>query len=294
MTIDNFVNILPHSASDLESLLECASRLKLEPQAFDRPLSGYTVGMILQKPSMRTRVSFEVGLNRLGGHLIQLSPTDIGFGTREPLSDMMGVLSRYCNALILRVKQHADLLACLQHSSIPLINGLSDESHPCQALADIMTILECKSQDAKIVYVGDGNNVCQSLIDICSVLTLNLTVITPEGHAPKHGRSATITHDMAACAGADVLYTDVWMSMGQDAVSLTAFKPYQINTAVMQIAHPNAIVMHCLPAVRGEEITESVLTGSQSVVFQQAENRLYAQQAIMIMLMRRSLWKQWY
>jgi|TARA_Y100000389_G_scaffold201778_1_gene245312 ornithine carbamoyltransferase len=294
VTIDNFVNILPHSASDLESLLACAKRLKSEPQAFDRPLSGYTVGMILQKPSMRTRVSFEVGLNRLGGHLIQLSPTDIGFGTREPLSDMMGVLSRYCNALILRVKQHADLLACLQHSSIPIINGLSDESHPCQALADIMTVLECKSQDAKIVYVGDGNNVCQSLIDICSVLTLNLTVITPEGHAPKHGRSATITHDMAACSGADVLYTDVWMSMGQDAVSLTAFKPYQINTAIMQTAHPNAIVMHCLPAVRGEEITASVLTGSQSVVFQQAENRMYAQQAIMIMLMRRSLWKQWY
>jgi len=294
VTIDNFIDILPHSAADLESLLDCANRLKSEPNAFERPLSGYTVGMILQKPSMRTRVSFEVGLNRLGGHLIQLSPTDIGFGTREPLSDMMGVLSRYCNALILRVKHHTDLLACLQHASIPIINGLSDESHPCQALADIMTVLECKSRDAKIVYIGDGNNVCQSLIDICSVLSLNLTVITPEGHAPKHPRNATITHTMAACAGADVLYTDVWMSMGQEAVDVAVFQPYQINDAVLATAQPDAIVMHCLPAVRGEEITDSVLTGSQSVVFQQAENRMYAQQAIMIMLMRRSLWKQWY
>ena len=282
------------SESDILNILDCAVRLKHNPDAFKNTLKNYSIAMVLEKPSMRTRVSFEVGIQKLGGQLVNLPPDDIGFGHREPLSDTMAVLSRYCDAIILRVKKHSDLLTCVAYTQVPIINGLSDKTHPCQALADIMTIKAYKSDTAHLVYIGDGNNVCQSLINICDKLTLNLTVITPDGRQPFDHGNAHVTTDITACDSADVIYTDVWSSMGQEPANLADFMPYQVNKKLLARAKSDAIILHCLPAVRGEEITNSILTGPHSVVFEQAENRLYVQQAVLLMILRSDLWQQWY
>ncbi|MDY7109111.1 MAG: ornithine carbamoyltransferase [Planctomycetota bacterium] len=301
----NLVSIRDLTAEELWEILKTAEALKLEQlRGQAHPLlAGKTLGMIFQKPSLRTRVSFEVGMTQLGGHAIYLAPADISLGKRETTEDIALVLSRYCDMLMARVFGHDIIVDLAQHATVPVINGLSDLEHPCQILADLQTMWEKKGglTGLNVVYSGDGNNVAHSLMYGAALLGMNLTVVTPPDYEPNAdilGESRAIaeanactiavsTDLMEACRGADVIYTDVWASMGQEAEAeerRNFFMPYQVNGKLLDVADGEAIIMHCLPAHYGEEIEYDVSRTPHSVIFDQAENRLHAQKALMALV----------
>lgn len=265
------------------------------------PLKGKTLGLIFEKPSTRTRVSFEAGMNQLGGQALFLASEKIQISRGESLADTAKVLSRYVDGLVVRTFNQSALEEWARHTSIPVINGLTDHCHPCQALADLLTIVEKKgpAKGLKLAYIGDGNNITHSLLEIGAKVGMHVSVGCPPGYEPDNtivkqarvegaqtGASIEITHDpMVAAKHADAIYTDVWISMGQEDEQeprMAAFAPYQVNSQLLKQAKPNAVVLHCLPAHRGEEITAEVLDGAQSVVLDQAENRLHIQKAILL------------
>ena len=265
-----------------------------------RPLFGRTLAMVFQKPSNRTRVSFEVGMYHLGGHALPLSPQEIQMGQRETPSDTGRVLDRYIDAIMARTFSHREIEELAAAAEVPVINGLSDLHHPCQALADLLTVREefGGQEGVKLTYVGDGNNVANSLALGCALTGAELTIAHPPGHAPDprvtklaaaSGVAPTLTEDpQEGVAGARVVYTDVWASMGQEAEAeerKKEFAPYQVNKELMSLAASDAIFLHCLPAHRGEEVTAGVIDGLQSRVFDQAENRLHAQKALLYLLL---------
>ncbi|MGF1471088.1 MAG: ornithine carbamoyltransferase [Rubrobacteraceae bacterium] len=265
-----------------------------------RPLRGRTLAMVFQKPSNRTRVSFEVGMYQLGGHALHLSPEEIQMGKRETPGDTGRVLARYIDAIMVRTFDHQELEELAAAADVPVVNGLSDTHHPCQALADLLTVREAFGTVAgvDIAYIGDGNNVAHSLAIACALTGANLKIAHPEGHAPdaeitelarKLGRAPELTEDpREAVSGARVVYTDVWASMGQESEAAERkkkFLPYQVDEALMGLAAEDAVFLHCLPAHRGEEVTAEVIDGPQSRVLDQAENRLHAQKALLYLLL---------
>ena len=299
----SFTRVADWDRDELLQVLDLADELKKLQQAREphELLPGRTLGMIFQKPSTRTRVSFEVGIYQLGGAGLYLSASDLQLGRGETIKDTAVVLSRYLDAIMIRTFAQADVEELAAHASIPVINGLTDSAHPCQALADVMTIRERfgRVEGLKVVYLGDGNNVCASLMVACAKLGANFVAATPEGYRPpdkavriarETGASVELVGDpRTAVEGADVLYTDVWTSMGQEAEReqrLRDLQGYGIDAALFARAGPRAIVLHCLPAHYGEEITEDVLYGPQSAVWDQAENRLHAQKALMALVIR--------
>lgn len=304
--MDHFLAIGDHSPSELQSLLDLATRLKAEWKSVgNRPvLANKVLGMIFQKPSLRTRVSFDMAMRHLGGDALYLSPNEIGLGKRESIADVARVMSGYVDAVMARVFEHEHILELARWSDVPIINGLSDYNHPCQALADALTIQERlgKLNGINVSYVGDGNNVAASLMHICAKLGANFTIATPESYeldeeavklgemfAAESGSAITLLHDPHKAANdADVIYTDTWTSMGQEEEALQrerVFPPFQVNTELVNEAKPNVIVMHCLPAHRGQEITDEVADGPHSVIFPQAHNRMHAQKAILVRLL---------
>jgi len=267
-------------------------------------LKGKTLGMIFQKSSTRTRVSFEVGMWQLGGMALFLSANDLQIGRGEPVKDTARVLARYLDGIMIRTFSHAEVEELAHYADIPIINGLTDLLHPCQALTDLFTALEIKGDLAgrKLTYIGDGNNVANALLHTCAKVGMDVTIACPEGYRPdakmlaeaeadaalSGAKVLVISDPQAAVKGADVLYTDVWASMGMEAEKARRekdFAGYQINSALLKLAKPDAVVMHCLPAHRGEEITDEVIESPQSVVIDEAENRLHVQKAIMALLM---------
>ena len=302
----HFLTLADLTPDQVWHLLDLAHRLKEEWRAGGNAprLRGKVLGMIFQKPSLRTRVSFDVAMLQLGGHALYLSPNEIQLGVRESIADVARVTSRYVNGIMARVFAHAHVEELAQYATVPVINGLSDYAHPCQILADLFTIHEKRGrlEGLKLAYVGDGNNVCHSLLFGAALTGMHIAVATPPGYEPspeavrrareiaaETGSEIALTRDPhAAVAEADVIYTDVWASMGQEAERerrLKVFPPYQVNAQLVARARPDVMVMHCLPAHRGEEITDEVIDGPHSIVFDQAENRLHAQKAILVELM---------
>lgn len=303
----HFLSLADLSPAEVQKLLDLAVRLKEEwKRGGNRPiLAGKTLGMIFQKPSLRTRVSFEAGMAHLGGRAFYLSPQEVQMGQREPVADVARVLSRYVDIILARVFAHSDIEELAANSSVPVINALSDFSHPCQGLSDLLTIREKLGglQGVKLAYVGDGNNVAHSLLFGASLIGMHISVATPPGYeaqakavaraqelAKTTGTKLKITNDpTAAVQGADVIYTDVWASMGQEKEwerRLSIFTPYQVNRTLLEKAGGRPQVMHCLPAHRGEEITAEVIESPQSIVFDQAENRMHAQKALLVALLK--------
>jgi ornithine carbamoyltransferase len=303
----DFLRVNDWDADELTSVLDLADRLKARQREHveHRHLEGRTLGMIFQKPSTRTRVSFEVGMFQLGGAALYLAAGDLQLGRGETIKDTGVVLSRYLDGIMIRTFAQADVDELAAAADIPVINGLTDKFHPCQALADVMTIRERLGgfDGVRVVYFGDGNNVCHSLMIACSKLGMDFVAATPDGYEPSEevvgwaraaanvsGSAVELTHDpRAAAEGADVLYTDVWTSMGQDEERdqrLADLAGFGIDDALVSLASERAIVLHCLPAHYGEEITEDVLYGPRSAVWDQAENRLHAQKALMALVIR--------
>lgn len=301
----DFITVRDYSAAEVRKLIDVAMDIKAHPGKYAEALKGKALAMIFEKPSLRTRVTFNVGIQQLGGFAIYLSPAEISLGKRESVADVARNLERMVQGVMARTFSHKVVEELAHHAHIPVINGLTDYNHPCQAMADYMTFLEFKKQISgrRLAYVGDGNNVCVSLIHTAARLGVHVAVATPPGYEPDpevvqwartHGAETgckiDLTHDpVEAVTGADAIYTDVWTSMGQEAEAtarLAIFRPYQVNEALFAHAHPDAIFLHCLPAHRGEEVTDGVMEAPRSVVFQQAENRLHAQKAIMLHLMR--------
>ncbi|MGE4170747.1 MAG: ornithine carbamoyltransferase [Candidatus Margulisiibacteriota bacterium] len=280
------------TTASLLALLNTAETLKKDLKAGQRTpvLSGKTLALIFQKPSTRTRVSFEVGMKQLGGDVVHLQEHEMGLGKREPIADVAQVLSRYVDGIMIRANSHADIEALAASSSVPVINGLSDLAHPCQALADVLTLQENfgRLDGLKLTYIGDGNNVCYSLIEIAQKLGIHVTVACPKGYEPvvPSTWTYTLTHDpMAGAQGAHALYTDVWASMGQESEHqkrLQAFSGFTVTTDLMNQADSEAIFLHCLPAHRGEEVAAAVLDQSYSKIFDQAENRMHAQKGLLV------------
>ena len=306
MRSKDLITLADLGSDEVWEILHLAAQLKSELKSGNaRPLlAGKTLAMIFQKPSLRTRVSFEVGMWQLGGRALYLSPDEIQLGKRESVPDVARVLSRYVDAIMARVFAHRDVEQLAAFASVPVINGLSDLTHPCQALADLLTVWERmgRLEGVTLAYVGDGNNVAHSLLLGGALVGMTVRVATPKGYEPdpgivkkarsiaaNTGSSILLTNDpRVAVTDADVIYTDVWASMGQEAEyqqRLSIFRPYQVNAALVSAAKPSAIVMHCLPAHRGEEITEGVIDSPRSIVFDQAENRLHAQKAVMVLLL---------
>jgi ornithine carbamoyltransferase len=292
----DFLDVADLSAEELRQVLDLAHAIKAGRWS-QRPLQGRHIAMLFQKPSHRTRVSFEVGIARLGGTATTLSEQDVQLGVRETVADAARVLDRYVDGVVARLRMHADLLELASASAKPVINGLTDRSHPCQVLADLVTLEEVQGELSRqhVVYVGDGNNIAASLIEASALGGFRLTVVSPAAYQPKgdvleRARSISkeplqveLTSHLAGLDDATAIYTDVWASMGQESERderRKAFAPYQVNQAVMDAA-PGAVFLHCLPAHRGEEVTDEVIDGPRSLVFDQAENRLYAQMAIM-------------
>ncbi|HUT16667.1 MAG TPA: ornithine carbamoyltransferase [Anaerolineae bacterium] len=302
----DLVNLADLSADELWHILNVAQELKEEWQGGgNQPiLVGKTLAMVFQKPSLRTRVSFETGMLQLGGQALYLSPSEIQLGKRESVEDVARVLSRYVDCIMARVFAHREIVTLAQYASVPVINGLSDHNHPCQALADLLTILEKKGalRGLRLAWVGDGNNVLTSLLFGASKMGMDVAVATPRGYEPptevmqlafrfagENESAIEVGNDPhAAVRDADVIYTDVWTSMGQDAERqerLRVFPPYQVNAALVSGAAPDVIVMHCLPAHRGQEISGEVADGPHSVLFDQAENRMHAQKGLLAVLL---------
>ncbi len=294
----DLLRIADLQTSEIEAILDLATRLKRELRArTPHPLlAGRTLAMIFEKPSLRTRVTFEVGMVQLGGAAISLAQGDIKLGEREPAGDIARNLERWVDLILARTFLHQSVLDLAMAARVPVINGLSDLHHPCQVLADCFTLLERRGRIAglRVVFVGDGNNMAHSWMDAAARLGFDFALACPPGYEPdpaitaEAGSRVTITHDVdAAVRGADVLYTDVWTSMGQEheaAARRRAFRQFQVNERLVAAAGPDVLVMHCLPAHRGEEITEAVMESPRSVIFDQAENRLHVQKAIMVWL----------
>lgn len=298
----DFLSVSDISREGLQQILDRALRLKAETKQgrWCTDLEGKTVALLFQKPSLRTRVSFEQGVLQLGGHAMYLSPQEVGLGERESVPDVARVLSRYVDCIVVRANRHSDIEVLAQYSTVPVINALSDLTHPCQALADFLTVLEKRKvlSGQQMTYIGDGNNVAHSLILAAAKSGVHFRIACPQGFEPLPeivekaradaevtGATIAVVRDpREAAEGADILYTDVWTSMGQEAegeARRRAFSGYRIDARLLSLAKPDAIVMHDLPAHRGEEITDDVIDGAQSVVFDQAENRLHAQKGLL-------------
>ena len=301
----DFLGLADLSPGQFRGLLVLARSLKDGTAAGDpwRLLAGQVLAMLFMKPSLRTRVSFDVAMLQLGGHALYLSPAEVGLGQRESVPDVARVLARYVDGIMARVFAHQDIVDLATHADVPVINGLSDHCHPCQALADFLTLLEVRGELAgtRLAYFGDGNNVAHSLLVGGALSGMTVTVVHPPGYAPDAavvdwaatlaegtGGRIDATTDLAAGEGADVLYTDVWASMGQEAEAparRAVFEPYQLNERLLARAAPDCVILHCLPAHRGDEITDALIDGPRSRVFDQAENRLHAQKAVLAWLM---------
>jgi ornithine carbamoyltransferase len=301
----DFLTIRDFTPQQIEHLLKLAKDIKAKPGDYTESLKGKTLAMIFEKPSLRTRVTFDVGIHQLGGFSLYLSPAEINLGKRESVYDVAKNLERMVQGIMIRTFAHDIVERMAEHARIPIINGLTDYSHPCQAMADYLTVMEMKGKVAgvKLAYVGDGNNVAHSLMFAGAQLGAHVAIGCPKGYEPdaaalkwavergkQTGGTCTVTNDAAeAVSGADAVYTDVWASMGQEAEAeqrRKIFLPYQVNGALFAKAKPDAIFMHCLPAHRGDEVTDEVIDSPRSVVFQEAENRLHAQKAIMLELMK--------
>ena len=302
MQATDLVALSDLSTEEIYEILETARNLKLDLRAGVKHemLAGKTLGMIFQKPSLRTRVSFETGMTQLGGHAIYLGPNDIKLGQRETTEDIAIVLSRYVDGIMARVFEHKIVEDLAKYATVPVINGLSDLLHPCQALGDLLTIWEKKRtlEGLTLTFIGDGNNVAHSLINGCAKVGIDFRIACPEGYEPDEtivpaarevGGSVKIIHDpKEAASGADVLYTDVWASMGEEERAEEkkhAFSEFTVDEALLEIARSDALVMHCLPAHYGEEITYKASRSVNSAIFDQAENRMHAQKAVLALLM---------
>ena len=298
--MDNFVRLDELPKSLVRELLDETRELKDEPPT-DEPLRRATLGTVYQKRSTRTRVSFEAGMNRLGGDAVFLSSDDIQLGRGETIGDTARALSRYVDGIMARVHGHDEIEALAEHADVPVINGLSDFNHPCQALADAFTVKEKKgSLEVRIAWLGDGNNVCHSLLHVFPRFGADVVVATPEEHRPdadvvetasgfadENDGTVTLTDDAQEAVGdADVIYTDTWVSMGEEGKDASAFEPFQANAELLSRADDDHIFMHCLPAHRGHEVTDEVIDGPHSVVWDQAENRMHAQMALLVRLLR--------
>jgi len=295
--IRHFTDLSAIPATDLRAMLDDAAARKARLKAGERsrPLDGKVLAMIFDKPSTRTRVSFDVGMRQLGGETIMLTGTEMQLGRSETIADTAKVLSRYVDAIMIRTTDHARLLELTEHATVPVINGLTDDTHPCQLMADVMTFEEHRGPVAgrTIAWTGDGNNVLHSLLEASARFSFNLRIATPEGSEPgekyvrwarANGGSVLLTQSpQEAVTDADCVVTDCWVSMNQEhrARGHNVFGPYQVNAALMAKARPEALFMHCLPAHRGEEVTDEVIDGPHSVVFDEAENRLHAQKAVL-------------
>jgi ornithine carbamoyltransferase len=300
----NFLSIRDFSPEEIRYLLDLAREMKAHPSAHAGALKGKTLAMIFEKPSLRTRVAFDVGIQQLGGFSLYLSRAEINLGQRESVYDISKNLERMVQAIMVRTFAHEIVVQMAEYASIPIINGLTDYSHPCQAMADYLTMTELKGdvRGLKVAYVGDGNNVCHSLMFAGAQLGATVWVATPPGFAPKDdavkwarergqktGARLVLTTDaVEAATGADIIYTDVWASMGQESEAESRrriFEPYQVNSQLFRHAKFDALFMHCLPAHRGDEVTDEVIDSAHSIAYQQAENRLHAQKAILLELM---------
>jgi ornithine carbamoyltransferase len=303
--VQDFLSIRDFSPEQIKRLLDLAMRIKLHPAGFTDTLKGKTLALIFEKPSLRTRVTFDVGIHQLGGFSLYLSPAEINLGKRESVYDVAKNLERMVQGIMIRTFAQEIVEKMAEYASVPVINGLTDYSHPCQAMADYLTMLEIKGKIAglKVAFVGDGNNVAHSLMFAGAQLGAHVWVATPAGYEPRvdaihwaHARcgmtggTCTVTNDaVEAVRDAEVIYTDVWTSMGQESEAASrnkVFKSYQVNQKLMSHARDNAIFMHCLPAHRGDEVTDGVIDSRHSVVFQEAENRLHAQKAILVECMK--------
>ena len=301
----DFLSIKELSFDEFHELLGLTAEVKKEPERFQGSLQGKTLGLFFEKPSTRTRLSFEVGIYQLGGVGLFFSPQQLQLGRGETIADTAQVLSRYLDALMGRVFSHQTLVELAHHGTIPVINGLSDRCHPCQGMADYFTIHEelGRLRGVRVCYIGDGNNVCHSLLLGGAKAGVDLRVVAPKECAPDSqvvnsaledssisGGKVTVTDRIdEGVKGAEVVYTDVWVSMGEEkerARKLNLLQPYQVNKKLMALAEPGAIFMHCLPAHRGEEVTSEVIDSKQSVVWNQAENRLHFQKALLIHLLK--------
>ncbi|HUI65406.1 MAG TPA: ornithine carbamoyltransferase [Bacteroidota bacterium] len=301
----DFLSVDDFTPAEIRSVLDLAAKMKANPKKFRVSLDGKMMALIFEKPSLRTRTTFTVGIKQLGGDCLVLTPADINLGKRESVFDVAKNLERMVDGIMIRTFGHDICTSLAEHASIPVINGLTDLEHPCQAMADFLTILEWKKnlKKLKISYVGDGNNVTHSLMLLAAKLGAFFSIGTPPDYKPrpavmeraqeigaKTGARLVWTADpVEAVRDADVIYTDTWASMGQEAEAeerRVVFHPYQVNRALFAHARPGAIFMHCLPAHRGEEVTDEIIDSSHSVVFQEAENRLHAQKAIMFELLR--------
>lgn len=303
----NFVTLADFTKEEILQLLEDAKKLKAMQKNGEEHtyLRGKTLAMIFEKSSTRTRVSFEAGMMQLGGHALFLSSADLQLGRGETIADTAKVLSGYVDAIMIRAYKHETIVEMAQHSSVPVINGLSDDYHPCQVLADLLTLYEVKGQleGKKLAYVGDGNNMAHSLMIGCAKLGIHCSIATPKGYEPKEeivqtaksfakksGAFIEVVNDpKEAVRGADAVYTDVWTSMGWEAEQKErekAFASFQVDQPLMSLAGREAIFLHCLPAHRGEEVTAEVIDGPQSLVFEEAENRLHVQKALLLALMK--------
>jgi ornithine carbamoyltransferase len=304
--VKHFLSLADYSGQALSDMLDLALRLKDERRKGpNKPLlKGKVLAMVFQKPSLRTRVSFDMAMRHLGGDALYLSPAEIGLGKREAISDVSRVLSGYVDAVMARVFDHIHVVELAEYSRVPVINGLSDFNHPCQAMADVLTIQEHfgRLDGINLTYVGDGNNVATSLLFACARLGMNFTLAAPEGYeldaevidqgqdlAKGNGGTIRQLRDpVKAVQDANVIYTDTWVSMGQEEEARkreVVFPPYQVNAELLAQADPSTIVLHCLPAHRGQEITNEVADGPQSLIFDQAENRMHAQKAILVSLL---------
>lgn len=302
----DLISIHDLSVGEVATILDVSKKLKrMQKEGIPHEyLKGKTLAMIFSKASTRTRVSFETGFHQLGGHPIYLNDATSQVGRGEPVRDTARVLSRFVDGIMIRTFSHDSVIELAEYATVPVINGLTDLLHPCQALTDLFTIMEYKTvlKGRKLVYVGDGNNMAHSLMYACAKVGMNMVCASPKGYQPNPevvkeaaqdaaltGATITVEEDiMEAAKGADVLYTDVWTSMGEEAerdVRMKALHDYQINSELLKVARPDAMVLHCLPAHRGEEITDEVIEGPQSAVFDQAENRLHVQKAVMALLM---------
>jgi ornithine carbamoyltransferase len=301
----DLISVKDLAKTEIEEIFILTDRLKKDKTGLSKALAGKTLALIFQKSSNRTRLSFEVGMYQLGGYSVYLGPDEINLGVRESIKDAAQTISRYVDGIVLRTFEHRNVLEMARYASVPVINGLSDFSHPCQALADVYTVREKLKglQGRTIAYIGDGNNVCNSLLLACSKLGINMNIAAPKGYEPdssvlsdakriagtQKARINLFNRPQEAAKDADVLYTDVWTSMGQEKESekrKKVFKEFQLNRRLVNLAKQGALIMHCLPAHRGQEITDEVIDSKYSVVFDQAENRLHVQKAILITLLK--------
>ena len=302
MNIRHCIKVDDFSKEEILDLFNLASDLKSKYRNKEefKPFNNHSLAMIFAKPSARTRVSFETGFSWMGGHAIYLAPQDIGLGKRESAADLAQLFSRYNDMIMARVFNHQDMLDFEKHATVPVINGLTDYNHPCQILADIFTVWEQKKDsfdNLKIVYLGDGNNIVNSWIRLAAVLPFEFVCVCPEGYSPDADTikfandvgisNVSVSHSLDSVHNADVIYTDVWASMGQKEEideRIKIFSPFQVNSELVKNAKDDYLFMHCLPAERGREVTDNVIDSDNSIVFKQAENRLHIQNAIMVTL----------